>query len=364
MSTRRLKIDPNPDFSRIEKVLRRDGVPDRVPFWELFSQLQNPVLRLLGKLDESGDDGLSPQEREAKVWKQQIDYMCALGYDYIDVRPYGLEFPKKGERGKGMTPSGERSYILADTHDIATREDFETYPWPDMAAVDYSPFERVGEFLPDGMKVICLGPGGVLENVMWLLGYEGISYLLFDDEPLVQDVFDAIGSRIVEAFDKVAAYDVVGAMTLGDDMGFKTQTMLSPDMLRKYLFPWHKRIVDAAHAHGKPAILHACGNLSEVMQDIVDCGWDGRHSYEDVIEPIWEVKEKWGDQIAVLGGFDMDKLSRMSVDEVRQHTRFLIEKCAPGGGWALGSGNSVADYVPVENLLAMLEEGYRSGAYA
>ena len=55
----------------------------------------------------------------------------------------------------------------------------------------------------------------------------------------------------------------------------------------------------------------------------------------------------------------MDKLCRMSVADVRRHARFLLEKCAPGGGWALGTGNSVANYVPVESFLAMLDEGLR-----
>jgi uroporphyrinogen decarboxylase len=59
----------------------------------------------------------------------------------------------------------------------------------------------------------------------------------------------------------------------------------------------------------------------------------------------------------------VDKICRMTVPEIRAHTRFLIEKCAPGGGWALGTGNSVANYVPVENFLAMLEEGYAAGFY-
>ena len=45
-------------------------------------------------------------------------------------------------------------------------------------------------------------------------------------------------------------------------------------------------------------------------------------------------------------------------------TRLLVERCAPGGGWALGSGNSVANYVPVDNFLAMLEEGFRAGRSA
>jgi uroporphyrinogen decarboxylase len=121
--------------------------------------------------------------------------------------------------------------------------------------------------------------------------------------------------------------------------------------------------VEAVHAHGKPIILHSCGNLAEVMEDIIACGWDARHSFEDQIEPVWEAKARWGKRIALLGGFDMDKLARMTAAEVRAHTRFLIEKCAPGGGWALGTGNSVANYIPVDNFLTMLEEGHRCGRY-
>ena len=208
-----------------------------------------------------------------------------------------------------------------------------------------------------------MGPGGILENVMWLLGYEGISFHLYDDEPLVRDMFEAVAVRIIAYFDALASFDVVGALTLGDDLGFKTQTLLSPEVYRKYLFPWHKKLVETVHRHGKPITLHACGNLNEIMEDIIDCGWDVKHSFEDSIQPVWEAKEMYGDRLALLGGFDMDKMSRMSEAEVQAHTRFLIEKCAPGGGWALGTGNSVANYVPVQNLLAMLEEGYRVGMY-
>ena len=357
------EIEHEPDFARLEKVLRRGGEPDRVPFCELFSNVQADVLKAIGKHEEPPPKGAPLEDREAWLWGQHIAYMTSLGYDYANCGAYGFGFPKN-ENPRGMTPHGERAYYLASSHTIASREDFESYPWPDMAAVDYSPIERFAAVLPEGMKVITGGPGGVLENVMWLLGYEGISTLLYDDEPLVRDMFDAVGSRMAQHLERAAALDVVGAIMLGDDLGFKTQTMLSPAALRRYVFPWHTRIVEAAHRHGKPAILHACGNVTEVMDDIIACGWDARHSFEDAIEPIWEAKARWGDRIALLGGFDMDKISRMTVEQVRAHTRLLIERCAPGGGWALGTGNSVANYVPVENFLAMLDEGWRAGKYA
>ncbi len=362
MSFRELKIKPKPDFGRIEKVLKRQGTPDRVPFFEIFSNIGAEVLRAIGKGGTNEGEGLSDRELEEWALKQHITYMFSLGYDYVNAGARNFGFPQK-ERPKAMTFQGERSYITAASCTIANREDFEKYPWPVMSTIDYSPLQRVTDFLPEGMKVISMGPGGILENVMWLLGYEGVSYLLYDDEQFVGDMFETVAGRIIEYFDALASFDVVGALLLGDDMGFKTQTLLSPEIYRKHLFPHYRKLVETVHRHGKPIILHACGNLIEVMEDIIDCGWDARHSFEDVIEPVWEAKERYGDRITLLGGFDMDKICRMSEEEVRAHTRFLIEKCAPGGGWALGTGNSVANYVPVHNFLAMLEEGYQTGVY-
>ena len=64
-----------------------------------------------------------------------------------------------------------------------------------------------------------------------------------------------------------------------------------------------------------------------------------------------------------LGGIDVGVLARATEEEVRQYTRRVLEQCAPGGGYALGSGNSVANYVPVRNFLAMLEVGKEVGVY-
>ncbi len=358
MSVRPLKIRPEPDFGRLEKVFRRQPAPGRAPFFELFSNIQAEALRAIGKGGDRAPVGI-PEGGDQEL-QQHITYMFSLGYDYVNLRAGNFRFPQK-ERPKGVDAHGTRSYLTGAFHTIATREDFERYPWPVMSEVNFSPLERITGKLPEGMKVISIGPGGILENVMWLLGYEGISYLLYDDPQLVRDLFEAVATRIIAYFDTLSSFDVVGALVLGDDMGFKTQTLLSPDIYREYLFPWHRRLVETVHRHGKPIILHACGNLSEVMDDIIACGWDAKHSFEDAIEPVWEAQRKYGDRIAVLGGFDMDKIARMSEAEVRTHTRLLIDRCAPGGGWALGTGNSVANYIPVENFLAMLEEGDLAG---
>jgi len=72
---------------------------------------------------------------------------------------------------------------------------------------------------------------------------------------------------------------------------------------------------------------------------------------------IKEAKDRYGERIAILGGIDMGFLTRAKPAEVRERVRETLEHCQPGGGYCLGTGNTVANYIPVDNYLAMLDEG-------
>ena len=96
------------------------------------------------------------------------------------------------------------------------------------------------------------------------------------------------------------------------------------------------------------------------MEDLIEkVKIDAFHSFQDSIMPVWEFKKKYGDRIATLGGVDVDKLSRFSEQRLRKYIKKILCKCMPDGRYALGSGNTVANYVPVKNYLIMLEEGLR-----
>jgi uroporphyrinogen decarboxylase len=100
------------------------------------------------------------------------------------------------------------------------------------------------------------------------------------------------------------------------------------------------------------------------MEDLINyVGIDAKHSFEDTSYPVTEYKELYGDRIAILGGVDMDKLSRAPLDEFVEYVKDVIRRCAPGGGYALGCGNTVANYVKLENYLAMIRIGKKYGRY-
>ena len=136
-----------------------------------------------------------------------------------------------------------------------------------------------------------------------------------------------------------------------------TGFFVSPDALRTYCLPWQRRLAGMAHAKGLPYFLHSCGNLREIMEDLIeDVGIDGKHSFENAIIPAVDFQAKYGERIAVLGGLDINILTRETPQNVRKETCRLMDLCGDRGRYAVGSGNSVPSYIPVANYLAMVEE--------
>ncbi len=337
---------PQPDFRRFLKAVTRQGEPDRVPFVELGVDAEVMAVVL---------------EEPAASAEAQVRFWHALGYDYACIKAV---IPWTRQRDKAADtaplPHAQREWFNVHSALIASRADFERFRWPRPQEVDYRDIEAAVRAAPDGLGIVGR-VSGVLENAMFTLGFEGLSYLLADDPPLVRDTVNAVGALVLNVVESMAGMEGVGAIFFGEDMGFKTASMLSPAAMRELVFPWHRRIVAAAHARGKPILLHSCGNLRTLMEDIIATGWDAKHSFEDVIQPIAEAKALYGGRIAVLGGIDMDLLGRGSEADVRRRVREVIRACAPGGGFALGSGNTVANYVPLANYLAMLDECWRRG---
>jgi len=200
-----------------------------------------------------------------------------------------------------------------------------------------------------------MGPGGVLETVMALVGYDNLCYMLYEDPVLLADIFEAIGSRFVRYYEKSAGFDSVGVLMSNDDWGFNTQTFLSLEDMRKYVFPWHKKIVEAGHKAGKPVLLHSCGYMGEVMEDIIGLGYDGKHSYETNIIPVEESYRRWGERITILGGIDLDFIVRATEEEIRCKSREILDLTKGTGGYMLGSGNSIPDYVPDSHYFTMIQ---------
>jgi uroporphyrinogen decarboxylase len=254
-----------------------------------------------------------------------------------------------------------RTFVDMQRGPVTTWEEFERFPWPDAATASTRSLEWYEENLPENMCVIGLGGfGHFAEHLIWLMGYETLCYALYDNRDLVEAISQRLLDAYVAAVERVLQFDRVKMIWCANDMGHRTGTLISPNDLREFVLPGHKLLAEMSHAAGRPYLLHSCGNISAIMKDLIDdVKIDALHSFQDAIENVAEVKKQYGHRIAILGGIDLDFLCRASEEEVRQRVRDTLQKCMPGGGYVLGSGNSIANFVPPENYLAMLDEGRR-----
>ena len=350
-----------PDVAEMVDVLFRRRMPRRVHFIELFldSEIKEAACARFGLcVDLDRSDPLYETRRDVAVH-------AFLGYDMFRV---GIA--RKTVFETRTLPAADTTALRGQERDkrdwqeehagpIQGWKDFEAYRWPKVSDLDLSALEWLEKNLPPNMGCFDL-TAHIFEILSFLLGYETLCYAVVDQPDLVDAILEKVGAFYVDFTRVLADSPRVAVIWGSDDLGFRSGTMMSPDFLRTKILPWHARCAEIARIKGKPYLLHSCGNLDQIMEDLIrDVGIDGKHSYEDAILPVTEAKKRYGDRISILGGIDMDFLCRAKKPAIRKRVRDTLRFCMKGGGYCLGTGNTVANYMPLESYLAMLDEGRR-----
>ena len=342
----------NPDFNRLLKVLRLDGEPDRVPNVELHVDWQIKQA-FLG--------------RPIKSVQDDVDFWYRAGYDYIYQRAnYEYRMVGDGEADEDHIYAGDMqvtNWVADEKSLISNWEEYEKYPWPDPETIDFSNLEECQDGLYPGMKIIS-GVGGIFTRVWRIMGFDTFSYSLVDQLDLVEELFRRVGETQMAVFRRIVEMDEVGAMWYGDDLAYVSGTMVSPKILRKYLFPYIQQMGDICKEKDMPFVMHSDGNLWKVLPDLIDAGLKAIHPIEPLAMDSRELKKVYGDKLCLLGNIEVgDILSLGTTEQVKAEVRDKIKALAPGGGYAVGSSNTVANYVKLENYKAMIEATREYGVY-
>ena len=337
----------HPDFNNILKVLYNQR-PDYLPLYEHHINTSFIAKAIDKELDINSCK--SAKEYEA-YFSTLCDFWKDNTYDAMSFEAAICPiFPGHGAIFGGVQGS------------IQTRDDFEKYPWeslPQLFWEKYTPqLDALTNVMPKGMKAYGGCGYGVFEASQDLVGFENLCVLQYIDPELFTDLFLKIGDLYETLWKEMDRRykDTFVFYRMGDDLGYKSSTMLEPDTIRTHILPQQKRIVDVAHASGKKFLLHSCGCIFDIMDDILKIGIDAKHSNEDQIAPYDTWIDKYGKKIGLFGGIDVNCLCLNTSEEVYSKvltdgTRFR----SMTGGYALGSGNSIPDYVPVDNFNAMVE---------
>ena len=363
---------PKPDIENWIKVVRGEVVPERPPLVEYLidNAVMKPILtQMMGRkwisppekkeyIDGQMDTSHESMEMIRHWLDNQIAFWYHMGYDFIRVE-VSLSLSVQSRITRDTSDQAEdtkRVWTETGIGPIRDWKTYEKYPWPVIKDSDFLIHEYITSHLPDGLGFISCHAGGLFEHVCRLLGYENMCYVLYDNPKLFQAVTDRLGKLIEGYIRHLVQLPNLHVIFQGDDMGFRSATMISPANLKKYILPWHKKYAEIAHEKGLLYILHSCGYVDSIMNDLIDyVKIDGKHSFEDAITPVWEYKKQWGHKIALLGGVDIDKLTRYPTDKLQTYVRMIIDKCHKGGRFTIGSGSSIPSYAPVENYLTMCD---------
>ncbi len=350
-----------PDWQGLIDNILRKGTPARPHFIELF---HDPEIRQM--LIESFElaAGISKGDPHYDV-RALIATNRFAGLDYVQSGLAGMELQLQWISTEDTAGSSRKTRNFIDEHTgpITNWDDFEKYPWPNPNAPEAAgELEWLSENLPEDMCISCQ-TGHFCENLAWMLGYETLCYALYDNRELVKAIADKTLELHTAELERLCQFERVQIIWGSDDMGFKNGLLFSAADMREFVLPGHKKLAKMAHDAGKVYILHSCGKLDDIIDDLAeDVKLDGKHSFEDTIENVCDAKDTYGQKMALLGGIDIDFLCRSDAQAIRKRVRETLDKCLPGGGYCLGTGNSVANYIPLDNYLAMLDEGFLYGS--
>ena len=340
--------------------------PDKVPAFE--SAFTNNTI-----MEHYGID-----PRSAGGYKGLYEFSRKVGIDLV-LSFAGL-FPKKFlKRGQGFIdeygrhmkfePYKDGTQILAyHGGHFKSFEDYESFEQPDpnnpARLKQFFEAREVQEQLND--EVFSIPATGSLMECTWEgFGLETFSRVLRNPKQ-VQKVFDDRGKFTLEIV-KIMAENDAKMVLLWDDYGFKNGLFMRPELYRTYIFPWIKRICDAAHKRDCKILLHSDGDLIEIFEDIINCGVDALNPIESTTAnpdyDIFKLNEKYGDKITFVGNLSPLMLAIGEISEIEDYAKRLIRELAPGGGYIFSSGHSINPAVTIDRFEAMQNIRRKYGKY-
>ena len=337
-----------PDYQNIvNAALNRKS--QRIPLYEHIINegfIENFIGRRLGELRQGNASDMQ------EYFRHYTGFFKDLGYDTVSF---------EGWTGSAMPESG----ALGTPKDgvIKTREDFNNYPWDEVPDIFFNMYAKYYEALRDQMPQGMAGIGGigngVFECVQEVVGFEPLCLIKGDDEELYADLFTKVGDMLCAIWERFLPQygDIFCVCRFGDDLGFRSATLLSPNDIREHIIPQYKRIIDIIHSYNKPFLLHSCGNIDAIMEDLISvAGINAKHSNEDAIAPFSYWIDTYGARIGNFGGLDTDVLCDVNDYDLVEYTTNVYNQCAnKGHGVAIGSGNSIPEYVCEKRFVKALE---------
>jgi uroporphyrinogen decarboxylase len=371
-----------PDFTnRLLKAIFCEGEPDRVPIVEPGVDVRIKE-RFLG--------------RKITSLKDEIDFWATAGYDFLPMEaglrsiidaaihhegtgrfesktpdtqsvasakqfaieklsPYQLTTVNEDGNRRTWAPEG-RGFITS-------MEDLEAFPWPAPEDMDYLKFEQIKSLLPPGMGAFC-NAGAIFSSLFLMMGLQECFIGMLRGTELFTRLLKKVGEFQIKVVEILLETGSVGGIWINDDMGFRSGSLVNPKLYHKYTFPYYREIKNLVARKGIPLLLHSDGNITKILPDLVEIGFNAIHPIEPESMDILQARQIVGNKVCLIGNLSLGyPLGTGTPEDVARETSILMRKMAPGGGYCFSSSNSIPDYIPYENWLAMRNTALETGVY-
>jgi len=204
---------------------------------------------------------------------------------------------------------------------------------------------------------------GVFESASQGMGMTYYSKMLHKNPRFIKEVHEVIAEFTAACY---RSYIEAGTELFieSGDLAYHTGPMMSPKKFYEVLLPAYRIITDAVHERGQKIVLHTDGQITPLLDFIVDCGFDGLQSLEPTAGvDLALVKKKVGHKLCLMGNIDVAHvLVYGTKDEVYDAVKYAIKTAGPGGGFIISAAN-MHPAVKVQNLRWMVEATREFGQY-
>ena len=259
---------------------------------------------------------------------------------------------------------GPASYDEIDYYPLASAQsidDLSKHRWPSPDWFDYqSLLTKIQQTNHDKEYAIMVKGGNIFESSWYMRGFEQS----FMDMVTAPEMLEYIMEQVTEFYiaqTRRVLETVDGKVDLiftADDIGGQNGLLVSRDMFRKFIMPYHARLNQAIHQFNAKAIYHTDGAVIEAVPDLIEMGIDVLQALQFNAEGMDPkiLKNEYGDRLCFEGGISVQQtLPFGTVEEVKAETRERIAVLGKNGGYILGPSHQIQFGTPFENIAALFD---------
>jgi uroporphyrinogen decarboxylase len=206
---------------------------------------------------------------------------------------------------------------------------------------------------PDRFRVFVVG-FSLYERAWTLRGLQTLLMDFYDHPKFIRELFHAITDYNIVQITEAVKYDI-DAIRFGDDWGQQHGLQMGPKLWHEFIYPELKRMYKVARDAGKYVIIHSCGDVDELFDDLVEIGVQCFNPFQPEVMDTAALLKQYRSRLAFYGGMSTQKiLPYGSAEDVCRETQRLLE-LGRNGGYIFSPAHDVPKDVPLDNMLAFID---------